>query len=173
MKRIENNRIENTPETIGDIMDYLESLKQDGSLSKIVLNSMRLAVKRVYSTLYPDLWEELPIQDINIDNDMEKFKEAISGHYSRVSITQSKSRINRAIKWFTNHIEDPSWQPPETARRIKTRKTASENSEDDREMYDFLVPLNDSKTVARLHMPCSLSKNDADRCNTLIDCLTY
>ena len=78
--------------------------------------------------------------------------------------------INRAINWFIDHSGDPTWKPTyKPNHRLKEQNNADESLRVSRRMYAFLVPLQDGRIIAKLHMPPALTKQEAERLHVYLE----
>ena len=55
------------PKTVNDLLEFAEELKQAPSLSYDIASGVKVAVKQIFSTVYPLNWKEQIIDDVDLD----------------------------------------------------------------------------------------------------------
>jgi hypothetical protein len=146
IKGYDENLIDNGKSS--GLIEYLGYLKENNYDGRTYIQQIRLSVTTIFKTVEGvEKWDNVDIKAIHIDDYFAKFKELTIDKGSwKYHYNNHKSRFKRAIGWYNQFLSDYN------------------------EKYGlstYHMPLNSQKT-ATLHMPSSITVEDAARLEKFI-----
>jgi len=157
------------PKTVNDLLEFAEELKQAPSLSYDIASGVKVAVKQIFSTVYPLNWKEQIIDDVDLDDLMERYESIVKESLPETTIKGYKSRLVRVLKWFNDYCNNPFWNIDNLETHSLARKKAMQKAVAD-SMYTYPFQL-DNGVVAFLRLPPQISQKEYERLIKYLNCL--
>lgn len=142
------------------LIDFCTGLAVAGMPSRQAA-ALATACREVFSIEH-DL-ENHDIRDISIETRLHRFAQ-LRPHYRPATLAAYKSRFRKAISWYLEHLDDPSWDPRDAPKRpLSTFRT-----EATLQRYDF--PLR-KDTLITLSLPRNMNRSEAKRLARYVETL--
>jgi hypothetical protein len=166
--------------TVTGLLAYCDWLRDKGYQSDNAIEAWKTAIKKVFETVEPESYEQISVENLDLDDYVNRFRTLAGADYKAETITVYAKRIRNAIEahdYYREHGRPPSFRKPAKRAKDDSRsgsKSASKNNKvDSREagngygenggqLVRFPFPLR-SGQMAELKLPPRLEKIDADR----------
>lgn len=102
-------------------LEYLDNLIEKGKATKGAISPLKIAFTKVVQIVDGDNWEQTEVKSIDVEDYLSRFANLTMGKYSSDSLIVYKSRVNKAINWYTQSLDKPGWTP-DVQRRNRTPK---------------------------------------------------
>jgi hypothetical protein len=99
-------------------------------------------------------WPETKISSIDLDDYIARFANLTNGKYGTSSISVYKSRMARAMDWYTKFLNEPGWMP-----QIKTRVQTGSKKQKPPEAIHEPAPQTDSPGIEIVQRPAQIINN--------------
>lgn len=182
--------------TVKGLLEFLDQLIEKGRMSSGSITPLKSTVRQVFSAVDgKDGWQNVDIRNVNVEDYINRFGNLTIGKYSKDSIVVYKSRLTKALNWYSKFLIEPGWSPKSsikpTDKSIKTEKkftktlsqiiiptekneTQSIDMNKTSETSDLIAypfPLRAGKIV-RLYLPIDLKHSEAKRLGNFIESLS-
>lgn len=169
-----------------NVIEYLDNLVEKGKATQGAIVPLKTAFTKVMSAVDKDSWEDMDVKNIDVDDYILRFSNLTAGTYSTQSISVYKSRVNRALGWYSKFLETPGWAP-DVAKRSSTQNVKKASSESSSKTHSdtqrptsqvsninpstdqiiYQYPLLSGELI-QISLPVKLSKKDAARISTFV-----
>lgn len=178
----------NSP-TVRGLLAYCDWLKEKNYQGANAIEAWKTAIKKVFEAVEPEQYESISLEDLDLEEYVERFRVAAGSEYKAETIDVYARRIRNAIEaheHYRKHGKPPSFRKPTRRPKhgerprasTKPAKAASAASEPANggdatgSLVRFPFPLR-SGQMAELKLPAQLDKADADRLTTFLRALQY
>lgn len=157
-----------------DLVNHWNWATEKGLMNSNTASALRAACTQVLGSL--DNWEEIEIQDIDIEDAIFRFNNLRAKDFTPSSLNTYASRFRKAVESFQSYVSNPSgWKPTQRAPKSKKPKESNQpkpksievesapppqSPADDLIQYPF--PLRDG-LIAVIKIPANLSQSEATR----------
>jgi hypothetical protein len=181
--------------TTQGLLEFLDSLIEKGRATSGSITPLKTAVRQIISTVDgKDKWQDTDIRNINVQDYIERFSNLTLGKYHQDSLKTYKTRLGKAVTWYTKFLIEPGWTPPKSqnanisksiaedqpkhttekqvhkvSAELEKEATSAEKENSDLIAYPF--PLRPGKLV-RLYLPLDLTAVEAKRLGSYLETLS-
>jgi hypothetical protein len=167
-----------------------------GRASQGAITPVRTAFIKVLEAVDGPAWTEVNVEEIDIDEHIQRFANLTKGTYTPKSISVYKSHIARATGWYLKFMSpsDAGWMPiispraqkkSETSHLSKTSQTEERGTRQSNgspvpvmhnqiagstNLITYPFPLRDGQ-IANLSLPSPIHRSDAERIARFIETL--
>jgi hypothetical protein len=146
--------------TAAQLIDFTHELVRLGSINAATGGSYRSAIRKVLKVNGPG-WEQIDIQQLDVDAQLDRFEAERSGAYGPQSLRTYRGRFKTVVAHFLDD-EVGALQGPDP------EVTDQSGGADEVRNYDF--PL-DTLRSALFTLPRNLSRRDAERISAFVSSL--
>ncbi len=176
-----------------NVLEYLDNLTEKGKATPGAITPLKIAFTKVVQVVDGENWESTEVKNIDVEDYLSRFANLTMGKYTSDSLTAYKSRVNKAVSWYTQFLDKPGWTPdiqrrnrgPKASTIKETQKADStpasealKPQQDSSQLISTIhnvpgrilypYPLLDGQLV-HISLPVKLSKNDAKRIGAFIE----
>lgn len=174
--------------TAQGLVDYLDMLIEKGRATNGAIQPLRTAFTKVVEAVDGKDWRQTKVEDIDINDYIDRFGNLTRGTYSNQSLTAYKSRAGRAIGWYLKFMNQAGWMPSIKARAPRQSSKPKQSPAPHNDLrqqpdssqvqgytpstnaIEYPFPLQ-SGDIAKIFMPVSAKKADMKRLALFLDAL--
>lgn len=168
--------------TAGDLAAHCDWLKEKGYLKDATANAQRVAVGKVFEYVEGDGWESTNIEDLNVEDLLERFAMLARRDLKGQSLTTYQGRFKRALESYRSYMADPAGFRPSVRQRNTSESQSTESKghgrarsakaeavstkpdvgNDDAKLITYPFPVRDG-VLAEVKLPADLHPEEAER----------